>query len=135
MYEGKRTYVCKVAFMSIHDLTKDRIQEHNRKRTSTGVTRDQRGRNTFNNRVTAEQIRLVHMHILLIPARRSHYTIFRNPCKQYVDTPDKMSQVAFYRKYLQWLKQSHRGQVPVKETKYKEIYISVLSALGSLFAI
>ena len=62
------------------------------------------------------------MHILLIPARKSHYTIFRNPCKQYVDTPDKMSQVAFYRKYLEWLKQSHRGQVPVKESKYKEIY-------------
>ena len=56
VYEGKKTYVYKVAFMSIHALTKDRIQEHNRKRISTGDTPDQRGRNTFNNRVTAEQI-------------------------------------------------------------------------------
>ena len=69
--------------------------EHNKKRTDTGVTPDQRGRNTFNNRVTAEQTNLVHEHISLIPSRRSHYTIFRNAFKHYVDTPDKLSQMAF----------------------------------------
>ena len=64
----------------------------------------------------------MHEHILQIPSRRSHYTIFRNACKQYVDTPDKMSQVAFYRKYVEWLKLFHQGQEPVKQCKYKDIF-------------
>ena len=122
MYEGKKTYVCKVAFQNIHDITRDRIQEHNRKRTSTGVTPDQRGRKTFNNRVTAEQSNLVHEHISQIPSRRSHYTIYRNEFKQYVNTPDKMSQMAFYRLYVEWLEMFHQDQVPVKSSKYCDIF-------------
>ena len=64
LYKGKKTIVCKIAFENIHGITRDRIQEHNRKRTDTGVTPDQRGKNTFNNRVSAEQIKLVLEHIL-----------------------------------------------------------------------
>ena len=41
-YDGKTTYVCKMAFISIHGINEGRIQQHNRKRTSTGVTTDQR---------------------------------------------------------------------------------------------
>ena len=65
-------YVCKMAFISIHGINEGRIQQHNRKQTSTGVTTDQRGKHTFNNRVIAEQIQLVHKHIQLIPAKRTH---------------------------------------------------------------
>ena len=71
-----RQHMCKMAFIIIHGINEGRIQQHNRKRTSTGVTTDQRGKNTFNNRVTAEQIQLVHTHIQLILAKRTHYTIY-----------------------------------------------------------
>ena len=123
LYKGKKTIVCKIAFENIHAITRDRIQEHNRKRTDTGgVEDDQRGKNTFNNRVSEEQIKLVHEHIIQIPSRRSHYTIYMNPNKRYVDTPDQMSQMALYRLYVAWLNEFHQGQVPVKATYYLHIF-------------
>ena len=123
IYNEQKIRVCKEAFISIHGITKDRIQHHNKKRTATGsVILDRRGKNTFYKKVSDEQKALVHAFIQMIPARRSHYSFTHNPHKQYVDTEDKKSQVWFYRKYQEWIYQNHTGEAPVTESMFKNIY-------------
>ena len=90
-YGNNRIVVCKTAFLNILGVTKDRIQHNNRKRTESGIVQpDKRGQHVKFS-LPESQVKLVHEHIQMIPARSSHYTRNCNEHRQYVDTPDKKS--------------------------------------------
>ena len=90
-YENHRIVVCKTAFLNILGVTKDRIQHNNRKRTESGIVQpDLRGQHVKFT-LPESDIKRVHEHIQLIPARSSHYTRNCNKYRQYVDTPDRKS--------------------------------------------
>ena len=122
-WNNEKIAVCKKAFLSIHDINKDRVRSVNNKRTETGtLTPDLRGTVGTHNAHSEERVQSVHDHIKLIPVRSSHYTRKHNENRQYIDHPDKMSIPDLYEKYQEFMQTQRPGIEEVSLDYYRNIF-------------
>ena len=122
-YKGERYNVCRVAFLSIHDITKDRVISAYGKKTDTDtVELDQRGKTQNARRFSGPKLDCVHEHIQSIRVRSSHYTRFKNPNRQYIDIPSRTFISTLFGQYRNWMKVNHPLVEIVKPRYYNKIF-------------
>ena len=108
-YDNIKYNVCKLAFMSIHAISKTRVKYAFAKKTISGATeKDRRGKNPNPNRFSGRKLECVHEHIQNLEVRSSHYTRFKNPNRQYLDSQDKVTIEDLYNRYMMWMKNTGR---------------------------
>ena len=121
--DGNKIRVCKIAFLNIHDIGKDKVENVVAKINPNGIVEpDQRGKHQHHNQVPEEMKALVHEYIQSVPVKRNHYTRTQNPHKQYMDIPNKETQTWLYVRYCEWLAETHPEAQPVKKSYFLEIY-------------
>ena len=74
-YKKVKYNVCRVAFLSIHDIKMDRaIYAFQKQSDSKTLIKDKRGTNPNPRKFTGPKIDCVHEHIQSLPVRSSHYS-------------------------------------------------------------
>ena len=61
-------------------------------------------------------------HIMQLPVKGTHYTVNKNPHKQYIVTANKESHRWLYDKYREWLADNSPEVPPVKKSYYLDIF-------------
>ena len=121
--DGKQMKVCKVAFLNIFDIGKEKVEVVLKKTNSNGIVEpDQRGKHEHHNQVPEVMREKVFEHIQQMPVRKTHYTVNSNPYMQYLDTQNQETQKWLYDKYCEWLADNYPEVAPVKKSYYLEIY-------------
>ena len=121
--KGTSYIVCKEAFLSIHSIGKQRVENAFKKKTANGsLIKDQRGRLPNPNAHSPEVINCIHEHIQSMPVRSSHYTRDKNPNRQYLDTADKKSIRWMHDRYLEWMSKFRPTIQTVKYGYYCKIF-------------
>lgn len=79
--------ICKKAFLAMHGISSKRTLVALQKVTEGGSTiKDLRGKHPNPNAIPAEIVGYVHEHIQLLPVCSSHYTRYKNPNRQYLES-------------------------------------------------
>ena len=99
-YDNKKTNVCKDAFLSIHAIGKGRARiAYEKKTISETYLPDQRGKNKNPMKFHGRKLECVHEHIQNLKVCSSHYKRFKNPNRQYLVSPNKVSIKKMYDRY------------------------------------
>ena len=114
--DGKKMKVCKIAFLNIFDIGKEKCDVVIKKNDSNGIVEpDRRGKHEHHNQVPPLMKQKAIDHIMQLPVKGTHYTVNKNPHKQYIVTANRESHRWLYDKYCEWLTDNFPEVPPVKK--------------------
>ena len=122
-YYEETFYVCRNAFLSIHDIstTRLRLQLTKAKNSPTGTPEgDKRGRGPSARKITGIKQQRVHENISSLPTTSSHYTRAKSPHRKYLETGTTIKQL--YEKYTFWMAEYHADEPVVGYHYYAEVF-------------
>ena len=123
MEQGGPIQVCKPAFISIHGITKSRVDTALTKMTTTGVPLpDLRGRHAGRRHIEEARILLAINNIASYPTLSSHYSTKTNPNSKYLETHIK-NKKHMYDLYKKWLNENYPEEDPIT----KHCYLNILT--------
>ena len=123
-YNNVKYNVCRVAFLSIHDIKKDRaIYAFGKMSDSKTLIKDKRGTNPNPRKFTGPKIDCVHEHIQSLPVRSSHYTRNKNKYRQYVDFSDDKKYITdLWNLYRAWMATNYPTVEQVSDAYYNKVF-------------
>ena len=118
---GEPIQVCKQAFVSMHGITRFRLDKALTKITATGIPMpDLRGKHDAHPHINENRIRLANSHIASFPTTSSHYSRKNTPNSKYLESTVK-NKKHLYDLYKTWLKDNYPTEDPVAQHFYLNI--------------
>ena len=123
-YKNVKYNVCRVAFLNIHGIKKDRANSAFNKKSDSGAPKkDGRGKNDNPRRFKGPKLDCVHEHIQSLPVRSSHYTRHKNENRQYLDIDDNQTFISkLYNLYRDWMFEKYKDVELVKYDYYAKVF-------------
>lgn len=117
------TRVCRKAFLSLHGITKRKLEtlEQKRRLSPTGTPRpDRRGKHPSSRKITGPVFDHVVEHIQSLPTTASHYTRSHAPDRRYMDSA--CTQMELFSNYISWMGENHPQELIVSPRFYKHVF-------------
>ncbi|KAG0717042.1 hypothetical protein GWK47_055240 [Chionoecetes opilio] len=117
------TRVCRSAFMSLHGITRKKLQILMGKRilSPTGTpTQDRRGRMGNSKSIVGPPLDHVHEHIGNLVVTASHYSRAHSPHRRYLETGLTITEL--HANYVQWMETTYTGEGCVSPRFYRTVF-------------
>ena len=115
--------VCRDALVSIHGISKDKIEKiiRDRKTNTSGTpVPDGRGLGPSHNAITGIRLQRVHDHIRSLAVQTSHYSRLHSPHRRYMAPGFTIA--TLYKDYEAMINYKYPGEDPVKDSFYRKIF-------------
>jgi len=117
--------------MHLHSISQSKV-DYIVQQTKTGIPTarpSKRGKHTNRpNKLPEERAELVHEHIRLFPAEKSHYSRTENPHRMYLSSSLSLNKM--YDEYVKWA--TEKEAIPVSSSMYRSIFCNDFNlAFGS----
>lgn len=121
-YNGKDYPVCQAGFLSMHGLTRRKVEYALAlKMSATGTAQPHSSqKRTPVNKITGTPLERVHEHIQMLPVMSSHYTRAKSPHRKYLGSSGSIPQL--YSAYKTWMASTYPGEMMVTERFYRSIF-------------
>ena len=121
--DGVERRVCKQAFISIHGISKKKLEIlfSKRQQSPTGTpVFDKRGRRPNVRRIHGPPLEHVHEHIQSLPVKASHYSRAHSPHRRYLEQGLTVEEVHSH--YVSWLDTAYPGEQWVSPRYYRTVF-------------
>ena len=115
--------VCRQAFLSIHGITKAKLQILLQKKRESGngtPILDKRGKFASPKAIVGPSLESVHSHIATLPVIASHYTRATTPHRRYLETGSTIK--TLHCDYILWMYENRPGVPPVTQRFYQTVF-------------